>query len=141
MVEVEVGVDHDVHVGRVEAGVSDPVLEARRIAVVRHAVDLVELLALLVPDPGVDQDQRVGRLDEQTAERQRDAVATVGRNPPLPERLGDDAEHRPPVELLDPGLDPVHADRSDLDAPAERQALVEGHVLLLGVDPKRGRGS
>ncbi len=46
----------------------------------------------------------IGVLDQQAAHAELNAIPLVGGHPPLPERLGDDAEHRAAVELLTAGL-------------------------------------
>jgi hypothetical protein len=51
----------------VEAGVTDAVLEAGGVTPVRDPVDVAELLVFLVAHARVDQDERIGGLDEQAA--------------------------------------------------------------------------
>jgi hypothetical protein len=53
-------------------------------------------LAENAPDAPV----RIRLFDEHRAAREGDAVGCIRRDPPLPERLGDVAEHRAPVEAL-----------------------------------------
>ncbi len=53
-------------------------------------------------------------LDQQAAHAELDPIPLVGGNPPLPERLGDDAEHRAAVELLAAGLNRVDAQAAQL---------------------------
>ena len=48
-------------------------------------------------------------LDREAPHAELDAIALVGRDAPLPERLRHDAEHRAAVELLPAGLNGVHA--------------------------------
>ena len=71
----------------------------------------------------------VGVLDEQAAHAERDAVALVGRDLPLPERLRDDAEHRAAVELLAAGLEGVDAERADGARLDEREERHERKLL------------
>src|SRR5260370_7572040 len=64
-------------------------------------IDSVEFAVFVVPlgsDRAVDQHPAVAVLDEQTAQGQLDAVALVDRMPLLPQRLGNDAEHRASIE-------------------------------------------
>src|SRR5687768_7516605 len=65
------------------------------------AIDRVDVHALrvhLVADAGVNQQARGTVVDEERTRGELDPVAFVGRSPALPQRLGDDTEHRPPVE-------------------------------------------
>ena len=50
----------------------------------KDAVDVDELLTFLVADAGIDKDERLRGLDQQTPERERDAVAMVCRDSLLP---------------------------------------------------------
>ena len=103
VIEVEMRVDHPTNVLRFDAGLGQRVLELCRSgsAYVGHAVDVRELLALLVADAGIEQRRSVGMVDQDASERERDAIAIVGGNPTRPQRPGNDAEHCPAVEFLD----------------------------------------
>ena len=80
---------------------------------VLDAVDVPELLVLLVAESRVDQDQAIVVLDQEAAQRERNAVARVGRDPPLPQRLGNDAEHRAAVQVLETGLEGMAPEPAD----------------------------
>ena len=53
-------------------------------------------------------------FEQQAPHGERDAVAVVGRDAPLPERLRDDAEHRSAVEVEAAGVDLVEGVGADL---------------------------
>ena len=67
-------------------------------------------VVLLVPGAAVDEHEPIVVLDENAAHAERDAVALVGGDAALPERLGHDAEHRAAVELLSARLQRVDAE-------------------------------
>src|SRR2546426_8582604 len=109
VVEMEVRVDHPAHVaGRVTQR-AERILELRRATLpsVLHAVDVPELVVLLVAESRIDEDETGVVLDEHASQRQWNSVARVGRNTPLPQRFGDDAEHRAAVQMLAPALQGV----------------------------------
>src|SRR5215471_179835 len=71
------------------------------VEAVMRLVDGIDVPMLVVPfrpDPRVHQHPPSAVLDQQTAERQLDAVSFVGGMTLLPERFGHDAEHRATVE-------------------------------------------
>src|SRR5215213_11943940 len=124
MIEVEVRVDHEHHLLRTHAEVEQAILECRwtALATVLDAVDLVELVVLFAPRPGVDQDRADVVLDEQATHAKLNTIACVGGNPPLPERLGNDTEHSAAVQLLTTRLNGVNgpcAEASSLDPWAQ----------------------
>ena len=106
---MEMGVDHVPHIGRGKAHLGESIVQLSRPGrpVVFDAVDLAGFCRLLVPDPRIDQNESVVMLDEQTPEGNRHQVAIVRLDPPAPERLWHDAEHRPTIEVLKPSLDGV----------------------------------
>src|SRR5207247_4397335 len=102
VVEVEMGVEHPAYVLRPKPELGERVC-ATRAAVppfVFDAVNVLELGRFLVADSGVDQDRTVAVLDQQAAQRERDPVALVRGDAPLPQRLGHDAEHGAAVQTL-----------------------------------------
>src|SRR2546422_891921 len=64
-------------------------------------------------------------LDEQAAERQRNAVARVGGNAPLPQRLGHDPEHGATVEGLPAGLQRVTLETAHLEGGVRHELNAE----------------
>src|SRR5262245_13123539 len=83
------------------------------LAAVLDAIDLVELVRLLVASAGVDEHRTDLVLDQEAAHAELDAVPRVRRDAALPQRLGDDAKHRAAVELLPAGLNRVHRPASE----------------------------
>ena len=71
VVEVEMRTEHNVDVGRIEARITDAVLQASRLPRIQYTVDVGELLPVFVADPRVDEYEGVGGLDEQAPERER----------------------------------------------------------------------
>ena len=137
VIEVEVGIDDELHVRRAVPRGGDRVLEVRagdalivQRAAVLQAVDLVELRALLVARAGVDENEAVVMLDQQAAHAEWNAVPVVGRDALLPEWLGDDAEHRAAVELLAAGLEGMDAESTDFSRLDERRR--RGHSVFSG---------
>src|SRR5439155_26165364 len=100
VIEMEVGVDHPADVGGGVAELRERIFEpgAPVFPLVRDPVDVLELGVFLVAEPGVHEDQPVIVLDQQTTERQGNAVALIGRNAALPQRFRHDAEHGVAVE-------------------------------------------
>src|SRR6185436_8750199 len=98
-IEMQVRVDHPAHVLGSMSELPQRVLELGPPTLPRvlDSVDVTKLLVSLVADPRIDQDQAVVVLDEETAQRERDAVALIGGDAPLPQRLRHDAEHGSPV--------------------------------------------
>src|SRR2546426_4862778 len=140
VVEMEVRVDHPAHVaGRVTQR-AERILELRRATLpsVLHAVDVPELVVLLVAESRIDEDETGVVLDEHASQRQWNSVARVGRNTPLPQRFGDHAEHRAAVQMLAPALQGVAAQ------PADREGG-GGHAQSAGWGVRRagwaGEGS
>src|SRR5919108_906433 len=109
MIEMQVTVDHPAHVGRGVPQLRQGVLQtgAAFLPRVRDPIDVLELGVLLVAESGIDEHQPGGVLDQEAAERERDAVAVVGGDAPLPQRLRYDPEHRAAVEGLVAGLQRV----------------------------------
>src|SRR5437899_4395471 len=107
VVEVQVGVDHPAHLLGPVAELGERVFEAGAPlpALVLDAVDVLELVAFLVAEPGVDQHESRVVLHEEAAQRQRDAVAVVRGDAPLPQGLRHHAEHGPAVQVLHPGFE------------------------------------
>src|SRR4051812_17188044 len=115
---MEMGVDHHHHVIWGDANLSQPILEHRRPAdaFVLEAIDVLELVVLLIAGAGVNEDKPGRVLDQQTAHAELDAIALVGRYPLLPEGFRDDAKHRAAVQLLTSGLNRVDGQRANLAA-------------------------
>src|SRR6185437_919127 len=133
---------HDVL--RPDADLSQSVLEPGGAArtFVLDTIDVVELRVLLVPRPGVDQHWSDVMLDQQTAHTELDAIALVGRNAALPQRLRHDAEHRAAIEPLATGLDRMHTPAAKLAALDERfgnHALVSSVTECGSAGARRGR--
>ena len=78
VVEVQVRRYHDVDVVRREAHIPDRVLQAGGVALVVHAVDLPELLVLLVADAGVDVDAKGAIAADEYCVTGNDSVYAVG---------------------------------------------------------------
>src|SRR5205823_6268051 len=114
------------------------------LPVVVHAVDVPEVGVLLVADPRVDQHQAVVVLDQQAAQRERNAVARVGRDAPLPQGLRYDAEHGAAVEGLAARFECVTSQAAHLESSVRdsvsfsyRSSLRSGSVMHLGPPPPR----
>ena len=114
---MEVTVDHQRNVLRAHTDVEQAILQRRRspYSAVLDAVNVIKLLIFLVSGAGIDQYRADLVVDEQTAHAELDAVLLVGHDAALPERLGDNAEHRAAVQLLAARLDRV--DRPPAKAP------------------------
>ncbi|MBI5864137.1 MAG: hypothetical protein HZB38_06485 [Planctomycetes bacterium] len=68
--------------------------------------------------PGFDDDPPSAdarSFDQQTVARQMNVVISVGRESAAPERLGDDAEHRPAVEAELPAGQQPHRQSAEVD--------------------------
>src|SRR3989454_382216 len=109
VVEVQVSVDHPAPLLGPVAELGERVFEAGApvSALVLDAVDVPELVAFLDAEPRVDQHEPRVVLHEEAAQRQRDAVAVVRGDAPLPQGLRHDGEHGPAVQVLHPGLEGV----------------------------------
>src|SRR6185503_11186862 len=116
-------VDEPAHVARLVAELGEGVFQlgSAFLAGVVNAVDVFELVVFLVADAAVDEHQAVIVLDQQAAQRQRDAVAGVGGDAALPQRLRHDAEHGAAVEVL----------RAALEGVAPQAAYAEAGVHLI----------
>src|SRR2546426_1168715 len=127
VVEVQVSVDHPAHLLGPVAELGERVFEAGApvSALVLDAVDVPELVAFLVAEPRVDQHEPRVVLHEEAAQRQRDAVAVVRGDAPLPQGLRHDAEHGPAVQVLPPGLEGVAGQAADPKSGVEHQSSVE----------------
>src|ERR1700730_1307587 len=103
---MEMGVNHDRDVGRYDTGLLQSILEHGRAvrALVLEAVNVLELLVLLVARAGVDEDEARWMLDEQASHAELYPVPWVGGNALLPKRLRNDTEHGAAVEPLPAGL-------------------------------------
>ena len=77
------------------------------------AVDVLELLALLVADPRIHEDQAVVVLDQQAPQRQTNPVPRVGDDTAFPQGLGHHAEHGAAVEPLGARLQGVTLEPAD----------------------------
>src|ERR1043166_3649857 len=136
VVEMQMRVDHQRDVRRRMTEFREAILEPRQsgLATVFDAVNVVELVVLLVAGTVVDEDEAGVVLDQEAAHAELNPVPRVGRNAPLPERLRDDAEHRSTVELLPSGLNRVDSKGADL--PAFDEGL-EGHAVC-SMSARRG---
>ena len=138
VIEVEVGVDHPAHVARQDARRRERVLELGRALepLVLDTVDVEELGVLLVAEPGVDQHQAVGMLDEQTAHGERDAVALVGLRPACSRACyGTTPNIAPPSSRCAPAFERVAAEPAHLERAGQRHAS----RLRRGVGQRLGR--
>src|SRR5216683_4758540 len=95
VVEVEMRVDDDVHLIRLNSGRSE-----RRRQKLLVAVDLAHLCWLLVADPGLNQHRLLPGAHDNGVEPQQDAVLVVGWGALLPERLWHYAKHGSAVEVV-----------------------------------------
>src|SRR5213594_2351871 len=127
VVEVQVGVDHPAHLLGPVAELGERVFEAGAPlpALVLDAVDVLELVAFLVAEPGVDQHESRVVLHEEAAQRQRDAVAVVRGDAPLPQGLRHHAEHGPAVQVLHPGFERMAGQAADLESRVRHQSNAE----------------
>src|SRR5207253_11468388 len=80
----------------------------------------------LVAEPGVHEHEAVVVLDQQAAQRQGDAVALVGGDAPLPQRLGHDAEHGAAVEALGAAFEGMAGEAADFERRVEHQKSERG---------------
>src|SRR5438046_1596276 len=134
---------------RPDPELGERVLEQRATVLpfVAHAVDVPELGVLLVADPRVDQHQAVVVLDQEAAEREGNAVALVGRDAPLPQRLGHDAEHGAAIEGLAARFQCVTSQTAHLEGGVHlilrnpqsihKSSRLSGNVMHLGPPPPR----
>src|SRR5260370_38201903 len=106
---MQVGVDHPADIVRPMAQITQRILQPGSSVLPRilDPVDVDELVVLLVTDSRIDEDQAVVVLDEEAPQSQRYAILLVRRSPARPQRLGDDAEQRSPVEVLGAALEGV----------------------------------
>jgi len=95
VIEVQVRGDHQIDVVRRESVIGQGVIE---VPPPIQAEDVGELGVQLVAHSSVDQDPPAPVADQPGPRGQPDAIPAVGRYAPLPERLGDDAEHGASVE-------------------------------------------
>src|SRR5882672_4653573 len=116
VIEVEMGIDDDRDVRRLDAYFLEAILEQSRSvgALILEPVDVLELLVLLVARAGVDEDESGRMLDEKVAHAELDPVPGIRRNALLPQRLRNDAEHRAAVESLTARLDRVNREAANL---------------------------
>ena len=98
VIEVEMRCDDDIDFARLDAEVRQRCFEPRRIPIVGHSIDGLELVALLVAQAGVDQHGGLVRLHKQTTHRERYPVPLVTGRSTIPQRLRNDTEHGPTVE-------------------------------------------
>ena len=128
VVEVEVRIDDPADVARQMPRRREGVLQLGRPLepLILDTVNVEELGVLLVAEPGIDQHEAVGMLDEETAHGERDAVAVVVLHPPGPERVRHHAEHGAAVEPLPAGLQRVAPE------PAHLHRAGEGHASRPG---------
>jgi len=98
MVEVQMRVDDPGHVFGPSSDLGERVLEQRAAVppVVAHAVDVAELCVFFVADPRVDQHEAVVVLDQEAAQRERNAVALVGGDASLHSGFGTTPNMAPP---------------------------------------------
>src|SRR5438477_3427578 len=117
MVEMQVGVDDAANVLRAMPKGGERVFELRAAVrpLVLDAVNVDELRILLVADSGVDQYQAGIVLDQQAPQRERNAIALVGRSSARPERFRNDTEHRPAVEMLETGFKGVAGEATNFE--------------------------
>ncbi len=119
VIEVQVGVDHDVNVFRRNAGGGQIVQQLCRLA-----ENLNQSFRQLVADPGFDQDRLLASADHDGIQSHRNVVVLVGLYFLAPHDLGDDAEECSAVE-------PINAvgDGHEFEV-AKRQAVHEGALCL-----------
>lgn len=99
MVKVQVRIDDNVNI----VGLQPQLAEfTGKSAGVIDAVDVAELLAKLISDARFHQNVVASRLDHQAGQAEADAIAGVGRDSFLPQRLGDNREHLPTIKLESP---------------------------------------
>src|SRR5205814_4020119 len=128
MIEVEVRIDHPAHVVRRMAQLRQGILEtgAAVLPLVHDPIDVPELGVFLVAQAGVDEHEAVVVLDQETTQREGNAVAVVRGNAPLPQRLGYDAEHGAAVEGLAAGLERVTGQAADAEGGVRHQKSERG---------------
>src|SRR6059036_2850941 len=128
VIEVQVGIDHPADVGGGMPELRERIFELGTpvLPFVHDAVDVLELLLLLVAEPRVHKHEPVVVLDQEAAQRQRNAVALVGRNATLPQRFRHDPEHGAAVEGLAAGLERVAGEAADAEGGVGHQRSERG---------------
>ena len=79
------------------------------------AVERALLVGESIPDSGIDQDRLPAIFGEGAMQAHVDAIALVHRHVALPERLGNDSEHRSPIHSETPIAHQVDTESTDLD--------------------------
>ena len=64
-----------------------------------YAINLTIFCVEFVSNTGLYQNVMPACLDQQTGQTQTEAIAVVGRDSFLPQRLGNNREHLPSIEL------------------------------------------
>ena len=139
VVEMQMRIDHGPHVRRRYSDLMQSVFEAGAAVgpLVLDAVNVLELLGLLVPRSRVDENRAERMLDQQAPHSELNPVAFVGRNPALPQRLRNHSEHCATVQPLAACLNRVNGEVTDFSSFNQRcriHAVVslvtgEGHAL------------
>src|SRR5207302_6627892 len=96
------------------------------LPLVHDPIDVLELGVFLVAQAGVDEHEAVVVLDQETTQREGDAVAVVRGNAPLPQRLGYDAEHGAAVEALGAALQGMAGEAAHLKGRVGHQKSERG---------------
>ena len=120
VVEVQVGVDHNVHLRRVHAGCGIG-LEQQLLV----AEDLAHPGRMLVADAGLDDHGVPARAHHRGVQSQPDAVVRVRRDAPLPQRLGHHTEHGAAVQQVDAIGADGHLKVAELPARANQGVVRE----------------
>ena len=142
VIEVEMGVDHQHNVRWPDPHARQSIFQhcQASAAFVLETVDVLELLVLLVAGPCVDEDESRRMLYQQAPHAELYSVTLVGRDALFPERLGNDAEHRPAIQLLPARLDRVNGERADcaaLDQRGRCRHAVVSRVTDVGMPERR----
>src|SRR2546428_1097917 len=122
---MQMGIDHPADVRGGVAKLRQRILQLGTpvLPFVLDPVDVLELVVLLVAEPRVDEDQPVVVLDQETPQRQGNAVALVGRDAALPQGLRHDAEHGPAVEALRTALQRVTPEPAHLEGRVHQEGI------------------
>ena len=63
-----------------------------------HPINLVKLCVEFIPDASLHQNVLTARLNQKASQAEADAIAGVGGDLLLPQRLGNNREHLPTIE-------------------------------------------
>src|SRR5436190_3825794 len=127
VIEMEMGIDHPANVIGPVSELRERVFDLGRpvLPLIHDAVDVPKLVVLFVSQARVDQDEPVAVLDQEAAQREGDAIAIIGGDAALPQRLRYHAEHRAAVEALRAALQGMTLQSTDRERRGGHQDGIE----------------